>query len=734
MPFRKTIITSLVLACSTLLQAATTAERITLASKAVTTETIANKSPDDWLSYGGDYHEQRFSQLKQINDKNIADLGLAWSYDTDYDRGLEATPLVVDGVMYVSGNWSVVYALDAKTGKLLWKHDPQVPKEWGKMACCDVVNRGVALYEGKVFVGTLDARLVALDAASGEVLWDVQTADIKKYPYTITGAPRVAKGKVFIGNGGAEYGVRGFVSAFDTETGEMVWRFYTVPGNPADGFETPALEQAAKSWSGEWWKAGGGGTVWDSIVYDPDLDQLYIGVGNGSPWDRNVRSPGGGDNLYLSSVVALNPDTGEYIWHYQETPAETWDYTATQHIMLADMEWQGEQKKVIWHAPKNGFFFIIDRTTGKLLSAEPYSKVTWATHYDMETGRPVERPEADYTATGQPTFLFPSSMGAHNWQPMAHHPETGLVYIPAIESMFRYESVFENQAAFEYSWGHWNLGSVLDQGSVNNAQLGQKVLPLMAKGFLLAWDPNTQKEVWRVPQNLAWSGGVLATAGNLLFQGNPDRELAAYAADSGKKLWAFDAQTGVVGSPVTFNIDGEQYVSVPAGWGGAFGLTAGIEQGQRPEKSRILTFKLGAKGTLPALPALAERTQPPARSSNDTDIIDKGRDLYAIYCFACHGQDMVSNGSVPDLRRLPTPFYDNFNMIVLEGAMSKLGMVGFKDVLTEDDAFALKAHILDEANKDWELSQQPAWWLAVKDWFYGLLSMLIGWMASMQAS
>mgnify|MGYP000527746436 CR=1 FL=1 len=734
MAIRKTLFVSLLLACSTLLHAATTTERLAAASKAVTTDTIANKSDDDWLSYGGDYHEQRFSQLKQITDQNIGDLGLAWSFDTDYDRGLEATPLVVDGVMYVSGNWSVVYALDAKTGELLWKHDPQVPKEWGKMACCDVVNRGVALYEGKVFVGTLDARLVALDAATGEVIWDVQTADIKKYPYTITGAPRAAKGKVFIGNGGAEYGVRGFVSAFDTDTGEMVWRFYTVPGNPADGFETPALEEAAKSWSGEWWKAGGGGTVWDSIVYDPELDQLYIGVGNGSPWDRNVRSPGGGDNLYLSSIVALNPDTGEHIWHYQETPAETWDYTATQHIMLADMEWQGQQKKVIWHAPKNGFFFIIDRTNGKLLSAEPYSKVTWATHYDMETGRPVERPEADYTVTGEPTYLYPSSMGAHNWQPMAHHPDTGLVYIPATESMFRYEKVFENQAAFEYEWGHWNIASVLDQGTVNNAQLGQKMLPLMAKGYLLAWDPKNQQEVWRVPQSLAWSGGVLATAGNLLFQGNPDKELAAYAADTGNKLWAFDAQTGVVGSPVTFTIDGEQYVSVPAGWGGAFGLTAGIEPGQRPEKSRILTFKLGAKATLPALPPLAERKQPPARVSEDSEVIDKGRELYAVYCFACHGQDMVSNGSIPDLRRLPTAFYDNFNLIVLEGAMSKLGMVGFKDVLSEDDAFALKAHILDEANKDWELNQQPAWWLAIKDGFYGLLSTVLGWMASMQAS
>ncbi|MBU1831073.1 MAG: PQQ-binding-like beta-propeller repeat protein, partial [Gammaproteobacteria bacterium] len=344
---------------------------------------------------------------------NVADLSLAWSFDTDFNRGLEATPIVIDGVLYLTGNWSVVYALDARSGALLWKYDPKVPREWGKMACCDVVNRGVAAYEGKIIFGTLDARLIALDAASGEKIWEVATADITAYPYTITGAPRVAKGKVFIGNGGAEYGVRGYVSAYDVNTGDQLWRFYTVPANPADGFENEAMKAAAETWTGKWWESGGGGTVWDSIVYDDELDQLYIGVGNGSPWNAKIRSPEGGDNLYLSSIVALNPDSGEYIWHYQETPAESWDYTATQHIMLADMDVKGEQRKVIWHAPKNGFFFILDRTSGKLLSAEPYSDVNWASHYDMETGRPVETENARYL--NDPQLVRPSSMGAHNW-------------------------------------------------------------------------------------------------------------------------------------------------------------------------------------------------------------------------------------------------------------------------------------------------------------------------------
>ena len=339
----------------------------------IDTARIASPSESNWLSYGLDYDEQRYSRLAQIDSDNITDLGLDWHFDTDYNRGLEATPLVVDGVMYVTGNWSVVYALDASDGRLIWRYDPEVPKEWGKMACCDVVNRGVAIYQGKVFVGTLDARLVALEASTGRVLWDIKTADTSKYPYTITGAPRAAKGKVFIGNGGAEFGARGFVSAYDADSGELVWRFYTVPGNPEVGQESEALEQAALTWTGEWWNAGGGGTVWDSIVYDTDLDQLYIGVGNGSPWNRRVRSPQGGDNLFLSSIVALDPDTGAYIWHFQETPAETWDYTATQPIMLAEMNWQGTARRVIWHAPKNGFFFIIDRETGQLLSAEPFA-------------------------------------------------------------------------------------------------------------------------------------------------------------------------------------------------------------------------------------------------------------------------------------------------------------------------------------------------------------------------
>ncbi len=688
----------------------------------IDTEAIAQQDGRNWLSHGLDYREQRFSPLRQVNRESVERLGLAWYFDTDYSRGLEGTPLVVDGVLYFTGNWSMVYAVDARDGKLLWKYDPEVPKAWGKMACCDVVNRGVALYEGKVFVGTLDARLVALDAQSGAVLWSVQTADITEYPYTITGAPRAARGKVFIGNGGAEYGVRGFVSAYDVDSGELAWRFHTVPGNPAEGFENAALERAAETWNGEWWRHGGGGTVWDAIVYDPELEQLYIGVGNGSPWNRNIRSPGGGDNLYLSSIVALDPDTGGYLWHYQETPAESWDYTATQHIMLADMDIDGESRKVIWHAPKNGFFFVIDRRNGKLLSAEPFARVNWASHYDLESGRPVENPGMDYQEDTK--ILLPSGVGAHNWQPMAYHPGTGLVYIPAMDAVMSYTHAED----YIHHWGHWNTGVAVSEVPFDNDLLIRALARRMATGSLLAWDPARQQAAWSVPYRAMWNGGVLATAGDLVFQGNADRFIAAYDAASGEELWRFDTQEGVIASPVSYSVDGEQYVSVLVGWGGGAPLALGSGARPEPEHGRLLTFRLDASGELPPLPPLPAMQQPPPRSSEDQALLKRGEHLYSTYCTVCHGHGAVSDGVVPDLRRMPAVFFDNFDAIVLDGMMAKAGMVGFGDVLTEADSNAIKAYVLDEANDEWERLQQPQWWLDLQLWFYDQLAGLAAWM------
>ncbi|NOZ42959.1 MAG: PQQ-dependent dehydrogenase, methanol/ethanol family, partial [Alphaproteobacteria bacterium] len=336
----------------------------------------ADSEPQNWLSHDRTYDAQRYSPLDQITTKNVKKMALDWHFDFETHRGLEATPIVVDGIMYVSGSWSRVYALNAVTGKLLWQYNPKVPGEWAVNACCDVVNRGVAVWQGKVYVGTLDGRLVALDAKTGKVIWDVLTIN-KKYAYTITGAPLIVKGRVIIGNGGAEFGVRGYVSAYDALTGKLDWRFYTVPGNPKNGFEAPILKMAAKTWHGKWWKLGGGGTVWDSMSYDPELDLLYIGVGNGSPWNQAIRSPGGGDNLFLSSIVALRPETGKYVWHYQTTPGEMWDYTATQQMILADLKIDGKMRKVLMQAPKNGFFYVLDRKTGALISAKKYVRVNW---------------------------------------------------------------------------------------------------------------------------------------------------------------------------------------------------------------------------------------------------------------------------------------------------------------------------------------------------------------------
>jgi len=415
----------------------------------------ADQEPENWLSHGRSYDEQRYSPLKAINVDNVDQLGLSWSYEFPTARGKEATPLVVDGILYVTGSWSVVFAFNAQSGELLWTFDPAVPRELAGNFCCDVVNRGVAFWEGKIYVGTLDGRLIALDAANGKQRWSTQTTP-KDKPYSITGAPRVVKGKVIIGNGGAEMSVRGFVSAYDANSGKLVWRFYTIPGNPAEDFEAPELEMAAKTWSGEWWKFGGGGTAWDSFAYDAKNDLFYIGVGNGSPWSHILRSEGKGDNLFLSSIVAVRPNTGEYVWHYQTTPKDSWDYTATQHMILADMEIDGKNRQVIMQAPKNGFFYVLDRVTGELISAEKYTTVTWASHVDLKTGRPVENPDMHYGAE-QAKVIFPGPLGGHSWHPMSYSQRSGLVYIPAqnIPGIYRLDKAFGERKSYWQNGSDW---------------------------------------------------------------------------------------------------------------------------------------------------------------------------------------------------------------------------------------------------------------------------------------
>jgi quinohemoprotein ethanol dehydrogenase len=562
------------------------------ANKRVDDDALKNaaKNSDEWVTYGRDYAETHFSPLKQIDTTNVSRLGLAWSWNTESPKGgrIEATPLMSNGVMYGSLAWGVLFAVDARTGQFKWRWDPEIPREHISNLCCGPVNRGVALYRGKVYAGLVDGRLVALDQETGKVLWQVKTTE--NDDTILTGAVRIVKGKVIVGNSGAEQAVRGYFSAYDAETGKRAWRFYTVPGDPSKPFEQPELAMAAKTWHGEWWKMGGGGTVWDAMAYDPDLDILYVGTGNGGPWDRNVRSPGGGDNLFLGSIVAVKPETGKLVWYFQETPGDTWDYTSVQSIILTDLTINGRQRKVLLHAPKNGFFYVLDRTNGEFISGEKYAKrVTWAHGLDKK-GRPIEAEGARFDKTS--VLVSPSSGGAHNWVPMSFSPLTKLVYIPGNEG----SRTFAPNPNFVYKPGGRNTAMAGDTRPMGADGLlgpaarvepgiepeGADKEPKASGSFLLAWDPVTEKERWRNTPGASGGGGTLATAGNLVFQGS-----SAYNAETGEKLW--DAKLGVNVTPISYMLDGKQYVS----------LFAGLYP-----SSRLFTFVLDGKEPIP-VPATA---------------------------------------------------------------------------------------------------------------------------------
>ena len=645
----------------------------------------------EWLTYGRTYDEQRFSPLKQIDRQSVGKLGVAWWAEFDTDRGQEATPLVADGVLYTTTAWSKVAAFDARTGKPLWKYDPKVPGEAGFNACCDVVNRGAAIWKGRLYVGTIDGRLIALDAKTGAVAWDVQTTD-KTRPYTITGAPRVVKGKVLIGNGGAEYGVRGYVSAYDAASGKLAWRFYTTP-NPKgapDGAASDKVfrEKAAATWSdGVWKESGGGGTVWDAITYDPKLDLVFVGVGNGNPWNHKLRSGGKGDNLFLSSIVALRPDTGEYVWHYQTTPGESWDYTATQHIMLADLKIGGADRRVVMQAPKNGFFYVLDAKTGALISAEKYVPVDWAERVDLKTGRPVEAPTARYL-NGGISQQASSPLGGHNWQPMAFSPKEGLVYIPAM----RNRGFYADALGFKFIPGAWNTGLVRGQAGPNTPS-PRPATPPLATGELIAWDPAAQKARWTVALPTAWTSGVLATDGGLVFHA-AGNAFSAYDARDGRPLWTYDAGANVIAPAMTYALDGEQYVALMVGVGGA---PMGGDQPRR--MGRLLVFKLGGTVKPPAFPAAV--TMPPldlAAATPSKGDADHGAALFGEFCAACHRV----GGLLPVLPRSPAILDgDGFKAIVLDGALKANGMAPFRRYFDEAGAEDIRAFLL------WQAKQPP---------------------------
>lgn len=657
--------------------------------------------PGSWLTVGHTYKEDRYSKLDQINTNNVNKLGLEWFYDLDVNRAQEATPLMIDGVLYFSTAWSKVVALDAKTGKHLWTFDPEVPRSMADKACCDVVNRGVAAWGDKIFVGSLDGRLIAIDRKTGKKIWSTVTVD-QSLPYTITGAPRVVRGKVIIGNGGAEYGVRGYVSAYDAETGKQLWRFFTVPGDPAKGFEAPYLREAAKTWHGKWWENGGGGTAWDSMAYDPELNLLYVGTGNGSPWNRDIRSPGGGDNLYLSSIIAINPDTGAYVWHYQTTPGDNWDFTATSQMILTDLKIDGKTRQVIMQAPKNGYFYVLDRKTGKLISVKNFVPQTWTTGIDMKTGRPIEAPGARYKP-GKPFVGLPAAFAAHNWHPMSLSEKTGLVYIPVMEIPVKYIA----DTRYKRRPGAWNLGIDFGAAGLPDDFDARKKLPQMQKGRLIAWDPVKQREAWRVEHPNPFNGGVVSTAGDLVFQGQQNGHFVAYDTRNGRKLWEFPAGMAIMAAPMTYEIDGKQYVSVLVGWGAGYGLVSGFSDqkvvGARTAPRRLLTFALDGRQKLPepVTENLQRVTLSPA-STWTTQQIAAGKKTFADNCTRCHGDSVVGNQVTPDLRYSGAlTSAATFRSIVIDGALQDNGMVGFRKYLTSADAENIRGYISYEARRFW---------------------------------
>jgi quinohemoprotein ethanol dehydrogenase len=682
------------------------------AAAGVTAQTLAKADPKEWLGYGRDYYEQHYSPLTQINQSNIKSLGLAWHFDFGGERqGFEAPPIVHDGVMYVSTDFSEVWAFDARTGKKLWSYDPDT-HYWQINTCCSPVNRGVAIWHDKVYVGALDGRLIALNAKTGKVVWSTQTFP-KTTRLSITGAPRVMKGVVVIGNGGAELGVRGFVAGYDAETGAKKWKFYMVPGKEDHDGEASdsAMKFARPTWNGDvFYKLGGGGTPWDGMAYDPDLDLLYVGGGNGSPWNSALRSPGGGDNLFLGSIVALRPETGQYVWHFQETPGDSWDYTSTQPIILADIKINGVTRKALLHAPKNGFFYVLDRATGKFIQGKPYGQVNWAKGLDAN-GRPIENPEARYGENGKAFVSIPGPTGAHDWQPMAYSPKTGLVYIPQQEGAFAYRDDKTEggagRSALSFNTGAGAFSATVRPPSEGPAPAdANKGLPgydssgTVRGAFFLAWDPIKQEARFKLPMKKGFNGGMLATGGDLVFEGDATANFSARNDATGEVLWSFPAQTAIVAAPVSYELDGVQYVAVMASWGGTVAPYSTRSDANGP--ARLLVFKLGGSDQLPPKPAGVVPPLDPPALTEPMPVVDRGASMFSRYCQRCHGGGAAGGGlgetGPADLRRSPfIQDQDAFNQVVVKGELLHRGMAPFGSEVNDDVAHAIRTYIIYQA-------------------------------------
>ncbi|MEP7312212.1 MAG: PQQ-dependent dehydrogenase, methanol/ethanol family [Pseudomonadota bacterium] len=674
----------------------------------------ARSEPSQWLSLGRNWQGDRFSPLTQISADNAGKLGFAWEYGFRSRRGRvehgqEATPLVVDGVIYASGPWGSAIAVDARTGKERWRYDPEVDGSYNRKACCDVVSRGLQVWKGKVYVATLDGHLVALDARNGKELWKVDTLiDRKLRSYSITGPPQVAGPVVVIGNSGAEFGVRGYVTAYDLDSGKEVWRFYSVPGDPRKGApEHPELVKALETWDPQSnWESGLGGTVWGEMNYDPELDLLYVGTGNASPEAPWIRSPGGGDNLYLASILAIKPDTGKLVWYFQTTPGEMWDYTATQNMILADLEIEGRERKVLMQAPKNGYFYVLDRLTGEFISGKPYVFTNWASSIDAR-GRPTINPAATYK--DKAALIFPTGAGGHNWPPMAFNPQTQLVYIPARES-----GMVMTPLQGDYQWkpgqanaGHRvafsffvNLMSPEQRKEYDAVVATYPGLPdPSTHEFLIAYDPVKQQERWRLPLGRAElaGGGVLTTAGNLVVQGTSSGKLFVYRADTGALVKEIDVGTGIMGAPVSYELDSQQYIAVLAGFGGAMAPLYPAESSayRYQNYGRLLAFKLGGADTpLPPPRQPAQTPAPPALPASTPQMVQRGAELFG-YCVLCHGgRGETALSAYPDLFRLNAQVHERFQQIVHGGELAANGMASFADVLTPQDVAAIQAFLV----------------------------------------
>ena len=638
---------------------------------------VDGNAGSDWAGPGGTYGEQHFSPLAEIDDKTVSGLGLAWSTTLPAGNSVSA-PIAVGGTLYFVTGYGVVHAARGDTGERLWDYDPETYKYAGQKLRLGWGSRGIAWWDGMIYVATQDGRLIAIDAKSGKPTWTTMTLAPGDLTY-ITGAPRVFDGKVIIGFGGSDFGpTRGYVSTYDAKSGNLLWRWYTVPGDPARGFENEAMERAAKTWFGEEWKKGGGGTVWNAMSYDPETRTVFIGTGNGGPWNHKARSEGKGDNLYLASVVALDADSGRYKWHYQVNPGESWDYTATMDLQFAQLTIDGQRRKVLMTAPKNGFLYVIDRISGKLISAEPIAKVNWASKIDIATGRPVEDPAARYPA-GTTFTIWPSGNGAHNWYPMAFSPKTRLVYIPVIERAMSW-------ADWEVKGGRWRElqpRTTLQTATING--LPDVADPLNRTSRLQAWDPVTQKRVWSQATTGTEGGSVMTTAGNLVFQGQLDGAFKAYAADSGQLLWSFQANAPVLAPPISFVANGRQYISVLTGISGHAGLGgADLDRfniNYRTLDRRVLTFALGGKAALPKIKREPLVAIDDPGYTEDAGAANRGLITFSQHCSICHGFFAIAGGSAPDLRTSAIIVEaGSFRQVLHEGALLPAGMPRFEEL------------------------------------------------------